>query len=599
MTELSYIRACSRIMDLFVALLLSVHATMAQTTAFTYQGRLTDSSLPANGIYDFQFKLFDAPMGGSQVGSTLSPANVPVSNGVFTVTLDFGAAAFPGANRFLDIGVRLAGGSSFTQLTPRQPITSTPYAIRALAATASDSLSATCIGCVTSSQIGTVSSSNIPVPLSLSGSSSPILAVTNNGFGDSLQATTNSTANNVSAVAGVVNSTSPGVSSAGVLGLNRGTAGDGIGVWGSHRGMGWGVYGSAFGTGWGVYGSTVGDGIGVRGLANNGTGSTGFGVYGESLGAFGVGVYGTAPLTGLAGRFDGNVQIQNGLGLGTISTPLRTFQIGADSGALFTFSPSDGTPNAGYIRFGDNTGWKLHFARNRESSGGALNTGTTGALLTIQDNGNVGLTNTSPIFRLHVVDPANTGLRVQTNSAGGTVASFGGNGDFQIDGGNLPGGRLIVKENGRVGIGTTTPDQLLSVNGNASKAGGGSWATFSDERLKNIKGRFTPGLKAVMRLQPIRYEYKSDNALNLHAEGEHIGFSAQVLQQVIPEAVAKNDQGYLLVNNDPILWTMLNAIKEQQQEIEQLKHELRQLRVVSHGTGRKVRRNGPRTGQGN
>jgi len=49
-------------------------------------------------------------------------------------------------------------------------------------------------------------------------------------------------------------------------------------------------------------------------------------------------------------------------------------------------------PNAGYIRFGDNTGWKLHFSRSREKSavtGGTLNTGTTGALLTIQDNGNV------------------------------------------------------------------------------------------------------------------------------------------------------------------------------------------------------------------
>lgn len=588
MLEPTYIRACSRIMVLFVALLLSVHATMAQTTPFTYQGRLTDGSLSVNGLYDFQFKLFDALMGGSQVGSTLSPTNVSVSGGVFTVTLDFGVAAFPGANRFLDISVRVAGGGSFTQLTPRQPITSTPYAIRALAATASDSLSAACVGCVTSNQIGTVSSSNIPVPLILSGSSGPILSLTNNGFGDSLQATNNSTSNNVSAVAGVINSTTPGVSSAGVLGLNRGIAGDGIGVWGIHRG-----------TGWGVYGQVSGDGIGVRGLANNSTGSTGFGVAGESLGVFGVGVYGTAPLTGLAGRFDGNVQIQNGLGLGTISTPLRTLQIGAAPDALFTFSPSDVTPNAGYIRFGDNTGWKLHFARNREVSAGALNSGTTGALITIQDNGNVGLTNTSPIFRLHVVDPANTGLRVQTNSTGGTVASFGGNGDFQIDSPSLPGGRMIIKENGRVGIGTATPDQLLSVNGNASKAGGGSWATFSDERLKNIKGRFTPGLEAVMRLQPIRYEYKSDNALNLHAEGEQIGFSAQALQQVIPEAVAKNDQGYLLVNNDPIVWTMLNAIKEQQQEIEQLKRQLRQLRAVSHGAGRRGRRNWPRTGRGN
>jgi trimeric autotransporter adhesin len=86
--------------------------------------------------------------------------------------------------------------------------------------------------------------------------------------------------------------------------------------------------------------------------------------------------------------------------------------------------------------------------------------------------------------------------------------------------------------------------------------------------LKNIKGRFTSGLKAVMQLQPWRYEYKRDNALNLKSEGEHVGFSAQAVQKIIPEAVTSTEQGYLLVNNDPILWTMLNAIKEQQAQIQ-------------------------------
>ena len=43
------------------------------------------------------------------------------------------------------------------------------------------------------------------------------------------------------------------------------------------------------------------------------------------------------------------------------------------------------------------------------------------------------------------------------------------------------------------------------------------------------------------------------------------------MQKIIPEAVTKNDMGYLLVNNDPIMWTMLNAIKEQQNQIETLR----------------------------
>jgi trimeric autotransporter adhesin len=83
-----------------------------------------------------------------------------------------------------------------------------------------------------------------------------------------------------------------------------------------------------------------------------------------------------------------------------------------------------------------------------------------------------------------------------------------------------------------------------------------------------------------MKLQPVRYEYKSDNVLGLKSEGEHIGFGAQDVQKVIPEAVTSNSQGYLMLNSDPIIWTMLNAIKEQQKEIQELKQEVRRLRAA-------------------
>jgi hypothetical protein len=143
-------------------------------------------------------------------------------------------------------------------------------------------------------------------------------------------------------------------------------------------------------------------------------------------------------------------------------------------------------------------------------------------------------------------------------------------------------GLLLNPNGGNVGIGTTAPTDTLSVNGTASKPGGGSWAVFSDERLKNIKGRFTSGLNAVMQLQPIRYEYKPANALSLDSKAEHIGFGAQTLEKVIPEAVTRNANGYLQVNNDPIIWTMLNAIQEQQKEIQKLRVEIQQLRARSH-----------------
>src|SRR5438045_4443424 len=98
----------------------------AQTTACTYQGRLTDGGTPANGNYDLQFTLWDSSSGGSQIGSSQLLSTVAVSNGVFAVTLDFGANAFPGANRFLEISARVSAESACTLLTRRQQITSPP-----------------------------------------------------------------------------------------------------------------------------------------------------------------------------------------------------------------------------------------------------------------------------------------------------------------------------------------------------------------------------------------------------------------------------------------------------------------------------------------
>jgi hypothetical protein len=138
--------------------------------------------------------------------------------------------------------------------------------------------------------------------------------------------------------------------------------------------------------------------------------------------------------------------------------------------------------------------------------------------------------------------------------------------------------RISIEQHGNVGIGTATPDNLLTVNGSADKPGGGSWGTYSDGRLKNLNGSYHSGLSQVLKLNPVRYCYKSDNAMGIRDTDEHVGVVAQDVQRVIPEAVTENSKGYLLVNNDPIIWSMLNAIKEQQEEIRALKSELRTTR---------------------
>ncbi len=96
-------------------------------TAFTYQGRLTDGGQPADGTYDFRFRLFDAASGGSQVGSTVTRSGVRVAEGLFTVELDFGDV-FDGRALWLEVGVKKATESSYTVLG-RQKLTATPYAV--------------------------------------------------------------------------------------------------------------------------------------------------------------------------------------------------------------------------------------------------------------------------------------------------------------------------------------------------------------------------------------------------------------------------------------------------------------------------------------
>src|SRR5258708_232058 len=97
-------------------------------TTITYQGRLTDGSTNANGNYSLRFVIYDAANSGNQIGPTLTITNVPISNGFFTVALDFGSGVFSGDSRWLALEVGTNGGT-FTLLSPRQCINPAPYAL--------------------------------------------------------------------------------------------------------------------------------------------------------------------------------------------------------------------------------------------------------------------------------------------------------------------------------------------------------------------------------------------------------------------------------------------------------------------------------------
>ncbi len=100
-------------------------------TAFTYQGSVSLQGQPLNGLADFEFGLWDSATGGLQIGTTLAINGVTVTTGVFAALLDFGAAAWTGDARWLEISIRYpSGGGTYTILTPRVNVTATPYALQ-------------------------------------------------------------------------------------------------------------------------------------------------------------------------------------------------------------------------------------------------------------------------------------------------------------------------------------------------------------------------------------------------------------------------------------------------------------------------------------
>jgi hypothetical protein len=126
---------CSiQILALTVCYLILVTSCHAQGGAFSYQGRLNDGANPANGSYDLIFSVWDAASGPAQIGGALTNSAVPLTNGVFTIALDFGPGVFTGSPRWLEIGVRSNGSGSFALLSPRQELRLTPYAMFAASA---------------------------------------------------------------------------------------------------------------------------------------------------------------------------------------------------------------------------------------------------------------------------------------------------------------------------------------------------------------------------------------------------------------------------------------------------------------------------------
>ncbi len=228
-------------------------------TVFTYQGNLTDGGSPANGQYDFEFKLFDDASGGAQIGSPIVKDNVDVTDGFFSVELDFGSV-FNGQALYLEIGVRPgASGGAFNLFTGRQELTPTPYALGLRPGAVIEG---------SGTLLSAISTGGGPNPAAVYGESN-----SNSGRGVFGKASATSGSN--SGVRGETTSTNGGAigvyglaisssaAGSGVKGQNNGV--DGYGVWGQGGSGATGVLGQAHSaTKHGVWAYNSGAGVALR-----------------------------------------------------------------------------------------------------------------------------------------------------------------------------------------------------------------------------------------------------------------------------------------------------------------------------------------------
>ncbi len=412
----------------------------AQTTEFTYQGSLLDAGTPANGTYDLQFVPYTAQTGTVQVGSSADLPGIAVTGGNFSVNLDLGTMPFTTQPElWIEVAYRLSGNSgSYVFTGVRQKLKPSPFALRSHFSTFS------------------VSAQNTDTL----GGLYPGSFVQNNSSGMPQAGTSVN-------VSGDVSGFNVNAVNAYHIGFNRVFA---IGGDNLYAGINAGTMASPNVTGNSFFGSNAGA-KNVDGHQNSFFGmNAGSNNLGHSNSFFG-GDAGTSNTAGILNSFVGT-------GAGGLSTS-------GNGNTFFGFSAGRGNTTQSFntlIGYKADVGKSVlnstaigNLAKVERSNSVVLGSiaGVNGAEI----SANVGIGTTKPLRKLEIIDSSNSGVRVQTNSTGGTVASFGGFGDFQIDAPGVVGGRLAVTENGNTGLGTNQPASRLHVNGNLRISNGEIYVT--------------------------------------------------------------------------------------------------------------------------
>jgi hypothetical protein len=511
----------------------SVNSVKGQNPGFTYQGRLTDGGIPANGNYDLQFTLFDSLNGGAQVGATQTIPTVVVSAGSFTVQLDFGANAFPGANRWLEMGARLSGVGSFITLTPRQQITSSPYAIRSISSSEADTATnATQLGGVAATNyVQTTDSRLSDARTPVSGSASYIQN------GTSLQAASNFNVSGNGTLSSM-NLNGP-ISFAGGSALPAAT--------GQGR-IFFDVSTNKFKVS--ENGSPFVNLIGANGVTGSGTTNT-----------IPVWTSGTTIGNSVITQSINGVQLPNGVQLA----------VGAQGNALAFGSPNGET---GLSIAGPNGRADLRFDGSvvklvARPAGTGPPPPTNGIAITT--DGRVGIGTITPTAALHAVGFGfDDGVDGSSNAGNGVFGiSSNGRGVYGVASGNQAG--VEGFNNGGNGFGVFSsgflgtnrlgaasfPNTALCLNGSNQIS-----ACASSLRYKTDLVSYDGSLVLINRLRPITFNWKNGGPRDL-------GLGAEEVAEVEPLLVTHNDKGEVEgVKYDRLSVLFINAFKEQQKQLQ-------------------------------
>jgi hypothetical protein len=199
---------------------------------------------------------------------------------------------------------------------------------------------------------------------------------------------------------------------------------------------------------------------------------------------------------------------------------------------------------------------------------------------------------TTPFAKLHVIDDGFTYLQVESHS-GDAILQLSGNTDAPSigwtmrrdvsDSGKLQwrhddASRMTMTTGGSLGIGVTVPNYQLHLSlDSAGKPGGGSWTNSSDRRLKQNINAYQDGLAEIQKIRPVTFHYNVQSGYD--TTPEYVGVIAQELQEVAPYMVSENESGYLDVNNSAMTYMLVNAVKEQQDIIQQQQRMISALLV--------------------